>query len=147
MKSCLSIILVLNLLTIASVQASEGRIVAKSRALFEVISAVEAARYDLPVSYEIRDLNNTPATEECSEVVSSEVVSVFEEMLESYQSVFPDDELPYSEAIEDFKALVGPSNYNHCKAYAHATGELVVVESFKSLSSSFKVTFLHHQFQ
>ena len=55
MKNCLSIIFALNLLMIAPAQASERGLAAKSRALFEVISAIEAARYDLPVSYEVRE--------------------------------------------------------------------------------------------
>lgn len=147
MKNRLTIIFVLNLLMIAGAQALEGGIATKSRALFEVISAVEAARYDLPVSYELYQDNTGNSEEKCSVVDAQEVVLAFEDMVSAYRVVFPDDELPYEQAIADFAALVGSSEYSHCRFERDLGRETVVVESFKSLSTSFKVTFLHHQIQ
>lgn len=149
MKNCLSIIFALNLLMIVNTQASERGMATKSRALFEVISAVEAARYDLSVSYEVSESLLPVKPLECEEVVGGEVVLAFEDMIEAYQVVFPDDELPYEQAIADFSALVGPSLYVRCQALSNQARESLKIISFKSIDSSnpFKVTFLHHQFR
>ncbi len=130
-----------------SAQASERGLAAKSRALFEVISAIEAARYDLPVSYELRESILPLKPENCSEVDSVDVVIEFEEMISAFQEVFPDDELPYEEAIADFSSLVGSSQYVRCEAENSDSRDNVTVISFKSMSSSFKVSFLHHQYK
>lgn len=147
MKNRFAITIVLNLLMSATALAFEGGIVTKSRALFEVISAVEAARYDLPVSYEVVENEMSFAEGECFKVDAGEVVLAFEEMLEAYQVVFPDDELPYYAATEDFSALVGNSDYLQCENQVEAEREIVKTVSFKSLGSSFKVAFLHHVFK
>tara|TARA_R110000868_G_scaffold226115_10_gene478636 strand:+ start:1528 stop:1971 length:444 start_codon:yes stop_codon:yes gene_type:complete len=144
MKICLSIIIALNLLTFASAHASERGVTNKSRALFEVISAIEAARYDLPVSYEVRESAQLVSPDICEDVVSGVVVDAFEEMVESYQVVFPDDELPYAAAIADFQALVGNGQYKRCQSFEDQSFETLKVSAFSSLDSSFKVTFLHH---
>tara|TARA_R110000868_G_scaffold204946_3_gene453185 strand:- start:52731 stop:53174 length:444 start_codon:yes stop_codon:yes gene_type:complete len=144
MKICLSIIIALNLLTFASAQASERGMTNKSRALFEVISAVEAARYDLPVSYEVRESAQLISANVCEEVEAGVVVDAFEQMIEAYQVVFPDDELPYAAAIADFSALVGQSYYTRCQSFEDQSFETLKVSVFTSLDHSFKVTFLHH---
>ncbi|MBH48218.1 MAG: hypothetical protein CME71_08620 [Halobacteriovorax sp.] len=144
MKICLSIIIALNLLTLVTAQASERGMTNKSRALFEVISAVEAARYDLPVSYEVRESAQLIAPDVCEEVVADVVVDAFEAMIEAYQVVFPDDELPYAAAIADFSTLVGQSFYTRCQSFEDQSFETLKVSVFTSLDHSFKVTFLHH---
>lgn len=147
MKNRFAITIILNLLMSASLLAFEGGIATKSRALFEVISAIEAARYDLPVSYEVVDNEMSFNGSDCFVVDAGAVVLAFEEMLEAYQVVFPDDELPYSAAIEDFSALVGASDYLQCESQSDEDREIVKTVSFKSLGSSFKVAFLHHVFK
>ncbi len=132
---------------IAGVQASERGLVAKSRALFEVISAIEAARYDLPVSYEVSESSLPLKPENCKEVDAVDVIVEFEQMVSAFQEVFPDDELPYEEAIADFSFLVGSSIYIRCEAKSSDSRDNVTVISFKSMSSSFKVSFLHHQYK
>jgi hypothetical protein len=145
MKKCFSIIFVLNLLMIASVQASAEGIASKSRALFEVISMIEAARYDLPVSYEVRDIEIITDDQVCENVVAQDVVDAFVVMLEAYQEVFPDDELPYEEATSDFSNLVGSSDYVRCESVDDQDLEILKIVTFTSPSNSFQVTFLHHQ--
>jgi len=147
MKNRLSIILVLNLLMIVAGQASEGRIAAKSRALFEVISAIEAARYDLPVSYELNDEIVISDGQDCQQVAGLEVVLAYDEMIEAYQNVYPDEELPYEAARMDFVQLVGSSDYIHCHYERLSGHEVVEVESFKAVSGAFKVSFVHHIFK
>ncbi|PIR28617.1 MAG: hypothetical protein COV38_15195 [Bdellovibrionales bacterium CG11_big_fil_rev_8_21_14_0_20_38_13] len=147
MKNCLSIIFALNLLMIAPAQASERGLAAKSRALFEVISAIEAARYDLPVSYEVRESELPLKPENCKEVDAVDVVLAFEDMVSSFQEVFPDDELPYEQAISDFSDMVGNNVYVRCEASNSDMRDNMKVISFKSVDSSFKVSFLHHQYK
>lgn len=147
MKNRFAITIILNLLMSATALAFEGGIATKSRALFEVISAVEAARYDLPVSYEVVENEMSFTEGECFKVDAGEVILAFEEMVAAYQVVFPDDELPYYAAIEDFSALVGSTDYLQCENQVIADRETVKTISFKSLGSSFKVAFLHHVFK
>ena len=147
MKNRFAFIFVLNLLMIVVGQASEGGFAAKSRALFEVISAIEAARYDLPVSYELNDGAEAPASQNCQQVAADEVIFEYDQMIEAYQLVYPDEELPYDSARKDFIQLVGVSDYIQC-SYERVSGfEVVEIESFKSISGSFMVSFVHHIFK
>lgn len=132
---------------IASAQASEGGFVAKSRALFEVVSTIEAARYDLPVSYEVSESALSASDVDCYEVAADEVVEAFTDMLSGYQEVFPDEELPYEQATNDFAAMVGEQVFVRCEISEDEVLEVVKSISFHALDNSFKVTFLHHLFK
>ncbi len=148
MKKLTPIIFVLNLLMTISAWASEGGVKSKSQALFEVISTIEAARYDLPVFYEIEEASffNNVSEAVCLEVQAFDVLEAFWDMLDAYQEVFPDEELPYEQAVNDFAALVGEGEFMRCESVREEVKETVRTVSFTSLNSdnSFKVTFLHH---
>lgn len=91
---------------------------------------------DLHVSYRISDTkNNIKDTSKCEKVDSNIALQSFKEAMDSVLKIFPDEEIPYHEALNDMNDYLDNAPLTLCKFIRPGIETQVVTLYFFNLKS------------
>jgi len=92
----------------------------QSYAILSIASMLADNAEDLKVSYRISDKKNLITdVSKCTRVESNVALTAFKEAMDSVLRIFPDEEIPYNEALEDMKDYLDATPLTLCK-FIHA---------------------------
>jgi len=117
----------ISLFIFISAQARTITSLRQSDAIQAISSMLSDNAEDLKVSFRISDKKNTiNDVTKCARVESNHALMAFKEAMDSVLKIFPDEEIPYYEALDDMKDYLDETPLTLCK-YAHAGLETQVV--------------------
>ncbi|MBY0413414.1 MAG: hypothetical protein K2Q18_04585 [Bdellovibrionales bacterium] len=86
-----------------------------SDAITTVAQFLSDAAEDMPVSYRISDKKiNIKNLSDCTDVKSSSVMNDVEDAIKKVMRFYPDEDLPYDQALVDLEDYVGSESYRKC---------------------------------
>lgn len=132
------------ILAFAAVQPAlvEARSFARhSYALQEVLDAIYDASFDFEGVYVItHNLNFSDESlfkaKRCEVVTAESVVDHFRLIFDEFRSFFPDEELPYEQALIDVKRLLDHQQFKKCFELVVSEDQRLQVTHYKSLHSA-----------
>lgn len=112
----LSFILLLVSFSTTAKSYSNGHFSYHSYALQEVLDAIYDASFDFDGVYVItHNLDFQSAVKgECSIVSAQQLLNHFAQIFDEFRSFYPDEELPYDEALVDLRRLTKGTEYEKC---------------------------------
>lgn len=107
-----------------------------SRALMHVLDAIYDASFDFEGLYIItHNVEFLGEKKECKVVPTRTLVAHFEKIFEEFTSYYPDEQLPFDEALRDLKEIAQGSDFNRCFERQEGVRGYVEVTHYQSLSS------------
>lgn len=108
----------------------------ESGALMLVLDAIYDASFDFEGVYIVtHNIEFLTEKKECEVVETQALVDHFKKIFQEFISYYPDEQLPYDEALDDLREIAGGSEFKHCYERMENARGYVEVTHYKSLDS------------
>jgi hypothetical protein len=123
--------------------ASDVKRIDEGHSLFTVLSAFNDARFDLDGYYEVAQKVQYVGSDRACEIVASDtIVNHFQLAVKHYRAFYPDEELPFGQAISDLREFVGvDTEYEQCVEKASDDFEELEVTHYLSIDTGINLRF------
>lgn len=109
---------------------------AQSNALSLVLDTIYDASFDFEGMYIItHNIEFLGEKKKCTNVSINVILRHFKKIFDEFISYYPDEELPYDQAIRDLKKIIGSGKYQRCHEIATTSRGHVDVTHYQSLDS------------
>ncbi len=128
-------LLVFSLLLSINIFSREINSISNSPAINEIVSFINDNREEFASYYKISDkVFEIKNYEGCSVVGDQEIAKDFSKSFKLILAKYPDEELPFDEAIADLKNFLDHKSYYRCsKVGSNSNGDAVEVHYYQSL--------------
>lgn len=114
----------------------DGRSFHDSGALIRVLDAIYDASFDFEGLYIItHNVEFLGEKQKCEIVSSAALVAHIKKIFQEFISYYPDEELPFDEALKDLKEIAGGSDFKRCYERQEDPRAYVEVTHYQSLST------------
>lgn len=108
----------------------------QSNALSIVLDTIYDASFDFEGMYIIsHNIDFLGDKKQCSKVGTQVILRHFKKIFDEFISYYPDEELPYDQAIRDLKKIIGNGKYERCHEVATTSRGHVDVTHYQSLDT------------
>ena len=129
-------VLLISIFIFSSVQARTIFSFRQSNAIMSITNMLSENAEDLNNSFQISDRKNTiKDTSSCEQVESSVALIAFKEAMDSVLRMFPDEEIPYNEALTDMNNYLDMAPLTLCKFFRATTEKQIVTLYFFNLDT------------